>query len=87
MAEKIILYGTTWCAGSRRAKQLLDENKIDYRWVDIDIERSARSILEEINHGYQSVPTIVFPDGKTLTEPTMNELAKQLGIEPPPSFF
>lgn len=87
MEEKIILYGTTWCAGSRRAKQLFDENKIDYRWVDIDKERSARAIVEGINHGNRSVPTIVFPDGKTLTEPSMNELADLLGVELPQSFF
>jgi mycoredoxin len=86
MADIIILYGTTWCGGSRRAKQLFDENKIQYKWVDIDQDKSGRTIVEEINHGNRSVPTIVFPDGSILTEPSMTTLAEKLGVEPPSLF-
>jgi len=28
----------------------------------------------EINKGYQSIPTIIFPDGKVLIEPSNEEL-------------
>jgi mycoredoxin len=86
MADIIILYGTTWCGGSRRAKQLFDDNNIQYKWVDIDQDKSARTIVKEINHGNRSVPTIVFPDGSILTEPSMNILAEKLGVEPPSLF-
>jgi mycoredoxin len=86
MADIIILYGTTWCGGSRRAKQLFDDNKIEYKWVDIDQDKSARVIVEGINHGNRSVPTIVFPDGTILTEPSNNKLAEKLGVEPPSLF-
>ncbi|HEX7557348.1 MAG TPA: glutaredoxin domain-containing protein, partial [Leptolinea sp.] len=34
MEEKIIVYGTSWCGGSRRAKRMLDDNKIAYQWFD-----------------------------------------------------
>jgi len=30
------------------------------------------------------VPTLVFPDGSKLTEPSFGELRQKLAIEPPP---
>lgn len=78
--SEIIMYGTTWCGQTRRARALLDKNNIPYRWIDIDIELDARKIVEEINHGYRSVPTIIFPDGSHLTEPSNQELADKLGL-------
>ena len=77
---EIIMYGTTWCGQTRRARALLDKNNIPYRWIDIDIELDARKIVEEINNGYRSVPTIIFPDGSHLTEPSNQELAEKLGL-------
>jgi mycoredoxin len=87
MTENIILYGTTWCGDSRRAKRFLDDNNILYKWVDIDQDKPARQIVEGINRGNRSVPTIVFPDGSTLTEPSIIVLAEKLGIDPPASLF
>lgn len=85
MTEQIelIMYGTTWCGQTRRARSLLDRNNIPYKWIDIDIETDARRIVEEINHGYRSVPTIIFPDGSHLTEPSNEELAEKLGLPTP----
>ena len=80
MADHIIVYGTTWCGDTRRARRVLDENSIAYDWVDIDQDSQARKYVEEVNHGYRSVPTIVFPDGSMLVEPSTNELMKKLEI-------
>lgn len=66
---------------------MFDENKIPYRWVDIDMDKEARSLVEKINNGYRSVPTIVFPDGSILVEPSDVKLAEKLGVEPPDSLF
>ncbi len=87
MAEMIIMYGTSWCGGSRRAKRMLDENRIPYQWIDIDNDKDARSVVEKINNGFRSVPTILFPDGSKLVEPSEEELAKKLGVPAPKSFF
>ncbi len=87
MEEKIILYGTTWCGGSRRAKRIFDDNKIPYKWIDIDQDKEARTIVENLNNGFRSVPTIIFPDGSKLVEPSDVQLAEKLGVPPPSSFF
>jgi mycoredoxin len=80
MAEQILVYGTTWCGDTRRARRVFDENNIPYQWIDIDQDAEARKYVEEVNHGYRSVPTIVFPDGSMLVEPTSSELMKKLGL-------
>ncbi|HEX7621681.1 MAG TPA: glutaredoxin domain-containing protein [Anaerolineales bacterium] len=78
--DKIVLYGTTWCGGSRRCRLLLDRFGIPYQWVDIDQDDNAGKLVERLNRGHRSVPTIVWPDGSQLTEPTEGELAKKLGV-------
>ena len=78
--EKIKMYGTNWCGDSRRARHLLESNHIDFEWINIEENPEAVKFVEEVNHGYRSVPTIVFPDGTILTEPSQYELNKKLGI-------
>jgi mycoredoxin len=80
-SDKIIVYGTTWCGGSRRCKLLLDQHRIPYQWVDIDQDEEAGKLVESLNRGYRSVPTIVWPDGSKLTEPSEDELIKKLGVD------
>ena len=78
--QQIIFYGTSWCYASRRARAILDENNIPYQWIDIDQDPDAAALVQEINHGYRSVPTIIFPDGTHLTEPSDAVLEKKLKL-------
>ena len=70
----LIIYTTLWCGDCRRVKKLLDDHKIRYIEINIDQDPQAAQFVETINGGYRSVPTIVFPDGTTLTEPSNPEL-------------
>jgi mycoredoxin len=78
--DKIKLYGTSWCGDTRRTRIFLETNHIDFEWIDIDNDSVGAKRVEEINNGYRSVPTLVFPDNSTLTEPSIYELSKKLGI-------
>lgn len=77
---KIIMYGTTWCGTTKRARRVFEEEKIDYVWVDIDADESAAKFVESVARGFRSVPTIVFPDGSILVEPSTYQLREKLGI-------
>jgi glutaredoxin-like protein len=81
MDPEIIVYGTTWCYDTFRAKKFLDRNKISYQWIDIDKDAEARKFVEQVNNGMRSVPTIIFPDGSKLVEPSDDELAIKLGLK------
>ncbi len=74
---EIVMYGTLWCGDTRRAKAYLDKKEIPYRFIDIDRDREARAFVEKVNHGYRSVPTIIFPDSSMLVEPSEAVLANK----------
>ena len=80
MQDEIVFYGTKWCFDCKRAKKFLDQRDIGYRYVDIDRDPEARAYVQEVNHGNRSVPTIVFPDGEILVEPSNAELAEKFGL-------
>lgn len=79
--DKITLYVSGWCAHSRSVEGFLDRNDIAVEKIKIDGDQQARADLIEINDGYASVPTLVFPDGSKLTEPSMTQLRAKLGLE------
>jgi thioredoxin reductase (NADPH) len=79
-AECIVVYGTSWCSDCKRAKQFLGARGIQYHWVDIEKDTEASALVERINAGKRIVPTIVFPDGSTLVEPSNAELAEKLSL-------
>jgi len=78
--DPILFYGAAWCGDCRRSKALLDKHGVDYTYVDLE-EHPA--LIEEVvrrNNGMRSIPTIVFPDGSHLTEPSDLDLAAKLGL-------
>ncbi len=76
----VVLYGAAWCYASRRAREVFDQNKIPYVYKDIDYDADAREYVEQVNNGYRSVPTIIFPDDTKLVEPTVDALKRKLGL-------
>lgn len=80
-AAEIVVYGTYWCPDCKRAKKFLGEQRVPYTWIDIEKDDAARAYVERANNGKRIIPTIVFPDGSILVEPTNAELAAKLNIE------
>ncbi|MDP6301468.1 MAG: glutaredoxin domain-containing protein [SAR202 cluster bacterium] len=76
------MYGARWCPDCKRAKQFLGEQRVTFRWVDINEDEAGRDYVREINDGKQIIPTIVFEDGSLLVEPPNAELAAKLNINP-----
>lgn len=77
----ITVYGAPWCPDCKRSKKFLSEHRVTYDWVDIDADAGALGRVEAIQGGGRSIPTIVFPDGTTLIEPSDEELARKLGLK------
>ena len=77
MADKICVYGTTWCGDTRRSRACLDRLGIPFEWKDIEKDKEACAFVEKVNKGNRSVPTIVFPDGTVLVEPSDSALEKK----------
>jgi mycoredoxin len=77
-AAEIMVYGTNWCADCRRAQRVLDQAGSSYRYINIEEDADAADFVNRVNNGRQSVPTIVFPDGSVLVEPSNTQLQAKL---------
>jgi len=75
---KITFYGATWWGDCLRAKAYLDSLGCDYDFINLETDETAAAKVVEINKGYQSIPTILFPDGKVLIEPSNQQLAEEI---------
>ncbi|NHA66918.1 mycoredoxin [Phycicoccus flavus] len=78
-AGTLTMYTTSWCGFCRRLKTQLDREGVEYREVDIDRVDGAASFVESVNGGNRTVPTVVFPDGSTATNPSAGEVVDRLG--------
>jgi mycoredoxin len=72
------MYTTTWCGYCARLKMQLQREGIEYAEVDIERDESAAELVMSVNGGNQTVPTLVFPDGAALTNPSVAEVKAQL---------
>ncbi len=78
---EIKVYGANWCPDCRRAKRFLADQRVPFEWHDIEQEPEGAEVVREHNGGNNVIPTIVFPDGTHLSEPTNEELAEKLGLQ------
>jgi mycoredoxin len=76
--NKIVIYGTWWCGDCLRTRRYFERNQINYIWIDIDKDKQGEEFVISTNNGMRSVPTILFVDGSTLTEPGEIELQSKL---------
>jgi thioredoxin reductase (NADPH) len=81
MVDLIRVYGASWCPDCRRAKRFLGDQRIPFEWHDLEVDPDGVRIVQERNGGNNIIPTVVFPDGSHLSEPTNEELADKLGLE------
>jgi mycoredoxin len=79
MAQPLTMYTTTWCAFCRRLKSQLARDGIEIAEVDIEQEPGAAEYVMSVNGGFQTVPTVVFPDGSALTNPSAAAVKQRLG--------
>ena len=74
----ITMYSTVWCGYCHRLKSQLDREGISYHVVDIEQEPSAASVVEQLNGGNQTVPTVVYADGSAQTNPSVGQVKEKL---------
>ena len=77
-ADRILVYGRPTCPSVPPVLRLLDEAGAVYEYVNVRQDFEAAARLRQITGGYESVPTLVFPDGRTLVEPGTAALRRAL---------
>lgn len=72
------MYSTPWCGYCHRLKGQLDREGIPFDVVDIEQQPDAAKIVEEVNGGNQTVPTLVYADGSAMTNPSIAQVKDKL---------
>jgi mycoredoxin len=80
MPAEITLFSTPWCGYCHRLKSQLTREGIEYDEVDIERQPEAAAIVERVNNGNQTVPTLLFRDGSTLTNPSVAQVKERLAL-------
>ena len=74
----LTMYSTPWCGYCKRLKGQMDREGISFVEVDIERHPQAADIVMTVNDGMQTVPTLVFPDGSALTNPSLADVKAKL---------
>ena len=74
----VTMYSTVWCGYCHRLRSQMDREGIDYQVVDIEDDPAAAELVMSVNGGMQTVPTLVFPDGSALTNPSLAQVKARL---------
>lgn len=76
--KPIIIYGRPFCGMIAPIRKLLRAVKAPHEYIDIYLNPDARDQVAQINRGSLSVPTLIFPDGSILTEPSVEMVKTKL---------
>lgn len=76
--QKIIVYGHPNCGMVRPVRETLHAARAPYQYVNIYQSEEGMKQVARINNGNLSVPTLVFPDRSSLTEPSIPDLRSKL---------
>ena len=74
------MYSTVWCGYCKRLKTMLKSEGIAFTEVDIEHDPEAAQFVMNVNGGNQTVPTVKFPDGSALTNPSLKDVKAKLGV-------
>ena len=80
MPAPMTIYSTPSCGYCHRLMKQLDREGVGYAVVDIEQDPSAADYVMSVNGGNQTVPTVVFPDGSALTNPSAKEVTARLAV-------
>lgn len=76
------MFTTSWCGYCHRLKAQLARAGVTFEEVDIEADPAAAAFVASVNGGNETVPTLQFDDGSTLTNPPVKAVLDHLGITP-----
>jgi mycoredoxin len=81
MASALTMYTTSWCGYCVRLKKQLEREGVPFEEVNIERDPEAAALVERLNEGNQTVPTVLFPDGTALTNPSFQTVLTKIRAE------
>jgi len=79
--EGLQVVGPRWTARDHQVRDFLSRNQIPFKWVDPEAGDGAHDLLERYHLTDDKLPAVLFPDGTSLLQPTIGELAERVGLK------
>ncbi|UCD98790.1 MAG: FAD-dependent oxidoreductase [Chloroflexota bacterium] len=79
--DGIRVAGTLWSSNSHTVKDFLARNQIPYQWLDIELDTEAKNLVDTVSEGKHRLPVVFFPDGETLIDPSIQQVAEKIGLQ------
>jgi mycoredoxin len=76
--QHLTMYTTPWCGYCQRLKKQLASADVEFVEVNIEEDPEAVLLVEKVNEGNQTVPTLVFSDGTAMTNPSAQTVISKL---------
>lgn len=76
--DALTMYTTSWCGYCVRLKKAMQSAGIAFGEVNIEEDPEAARFVASANGGNQTVPTLRFSDGSTLTNPSLKQVQAKL---------
>jgi len=73
-----IMYSTSWCGYCKRLKSQLSDLGVSFEEINIEEVVGTGAIVEKVNGGNRTVPTLVFSDGSAMTNPSAKAVVEKL---------
>ncbi len=77
---RVVVYGADWCPDCQRAKSYLEDNNINFKYIEVDKHKWAAKKVDEINNGKRIIPTIFIND-ISYSNPNNEVLQQALSID------
>jgi thioredoxin reductase (NADPH) len=81
-SSDVILLGSTHSAGTLRLQQFLTRNTYPFVNLDVDADPSVRELLERFHVKVEDIPVVVCRGSLVLKNPSNEEVASCLGLNP-----
>ena len=76
--ERLVVFSDFQCGYCQRLKGQMSREGIAWEEVDIEAVPDAAAIVERVNNGNQTVPTLVYSDGTAMTNPSLAQVQEKL---------
>jgi len=79
--EGVRVIGNRWSPRSNEIRDFLGRNFVPHQWLNIETDETAKQLLKTADAGASSLPVVVLSDGSLLSNPTIAEVARKLGLK------
>jgi mycoredoxin len=76
--HNVTLYSTDWCGFCVSLKSQLTREGITFHEVNVEDDPASAELVQSLNGGNRTVPTLVFKDGSALTNPSVAQVKERL---------